>query len=141
MTTTPTHDQTFEPVRQLLRRQIETWNDGDAAAYAALFTEDADYITFFGLRMRGRAAIEEGHRELFRMPIKLEPNSDAADLKPLGDGAVLIISGGGSTVDGQADPSRDSIVTLTAVETADGWRFASFQNTRRSDPRGQADHG
>jgi uncharacterized protein (TIGR02246 family) len=92
--------------------------------------------TFFGLRMRGRTEIEEGHRELFRQPIKLEPNAGAADLKPLADGAVLIISGGSSTVDGQADPSRDSIVTLTAVDTADGWRFASFQNTRRSDPRG-----
>ncbi len=125
-----------EQVRQLLHRLTETWNDGDAAAYAELFTEDADYITFFGLRLRGRAAIEEGHRELFKQPIKLEPDNGRADLKPLAAGVVLIISSGGSTVEGRADPSRDSVVTLTAVDTADGWRFASFQNTRRSDPRG-----
>lgn len=125
-----------EQVGRLLDRLTATWNDGDAAGYADLFTEDADYITFFGLRLRGRAAIEEGHRELFKLPIKLAPADDSADLKPLGDGAVLIIAGGSSTVDGEADPSRDSIVTLTAVDTADGWRFASFQNTRRSDPRG-----
>ncbi|WP_246187023.1 SgcJ/EcaC family oxidoreductase [Microlunatus speluncae] len=134
MPTPPT--ETAEQVHRLLHRLTETWNDGDAAAYAELFTEDADYITFFGLRLRGRTAIEEGHRALFKQPIKLEPDNGRADLKPLAEGAVLIVSSGGSTVDGQADPSRDSVVTLTAVDTPDGWRFASFQNTRRSDPRG-----
>lgn len=124
-----------EPIERLLQRLTETWNAGDAAAYADLFTEDADYITFFGLRMRGRTEIEEGHRELFRMPIKLEPAGAGAEIKTLTDGAALIIAGGASTVDGQPDPSRNSIVTLTAVAGADGWRFASFQNTRVSDPR------
>lgn len=127
---------TTEPVQQLLRRMADTWNDGDAAGYAELFTEDADYITFFGLRMRGRNEIEEGHRALFRMPIKLAPYAGDADLRSLADGAMLIIAGGSSTVDGKADPTRDSVISMTAVETGDGWRFASFQNTRVSDPRG-----
>ncbi|MFE7506545.1 SgcJ/EcaC family oxidoreductase [Promicromonospora sp. NPDC057488] len=133
-TTVPT--VATDQVRLLLHRLTDTWNDGDAAAYADLFTEDADYITFFGLRMRGRSAIEEGHRALFRMPVKLAPFADEAELRPLADGVVLIVSGGTSTVDGQPDPSRDSVITLTAVDTTDGWRFASFQNTRVSDPRG-----
>ncbi|TDC03684.1 SgcJ/EcaC family oxidoreductase [Nonomuraea longispora] len=123
-------------VRQLLQRLSDAWNAGDAAGYADLFTEDADYITFFGLRMRGRTAIEEGHRELFRMPITLEPLAGTADVKPLAEGAVLVIAGGSSTVDGQVDPNRDSVISLTAVDTPEGWRFASFQNTRASGPRG-----
>ncbi|MFC7618701.1 SgcJ/EcaC family oxidoreductase [Microlunatus sp. GCM10028923] len=125
-----------EPVHQLLHRLTDTWNAGDAAGYAELFTEDADYITFFGLRMRGRAAIEEGHRELFRMPIKLEPYAGEADIRSLADGAMLIIAGGSSSFDGKPDPTRDSVISLTAVDTSEGWRFASFQNTRVSDPRG-----
>ncbi|WP_214106127.1 SgcJ/EcaC family oxidoreductase [Acrocarpospora catenulata] len=131
MTTTAT-----EAIGALLQELTEAWNDGDAERYAAAFTEDADYITFFGLRMRGRKAIEDGHRHLFRLPIKLDPASGTeADVKVLGDGVALVISGGTSTVDGEADPTRNSVISLTAVLTEVGWRFASFQNTRVSDPK------
>ncbi|MEO3854067.1 hypothetical protein [Acrocarpospora sp. B8E8] len=34
-----------------------------------------------------------------------------------------------------ADPTRNSVISLTAVLTEVGWRFASFQNTRVSDPK------
>jgi uncharacterized protein (TIGR02246 family) len=124
-----------EPIRQLLHQLTDSWNDGDATRYAAAFTEDADYITFFGLRMRGRKEIEDGHRHLFRLPIKLDPGGTGdAEVKPLADRVALVITGGGSTVNGETDPTRNSIITLTAVDTGDGWRFASFQNTRVSDP-------
>jgi uncharacterized protein (TIGR02246 family) len=126
---------TTASIRQLLRQLTDAWNDGDAASYAAAFTEDADYITFFGLRMRGREEIEDGHRHLFRLPIKLDSGSAGqAEVKPLADSAALVIVAGGSTVNGETDPARNSIITLTAVDTRDGWRFASFQNTRVSDP-------
>ncbi|MEV6157218.1 SgcJ/EcaC family oxidoreductase [Nonomuraea sp. NPDC052129] len=121
-------------IRDLLARLTAAWNSGDAAAYAALFTEDADYITFFGLHLQGREAIEVAHRQLFQSPIKLTGGGGEPIVKPLGDGAALVISGGGSTVDGRPDPSRDSIVTFTAVSTPGGWRFASFQNTRVRTP-------
>lgn len=123
------------PIEELLHQLTDTWNDGDAAGYADLFTEDADYITFFGLRMHGKAAIEEGHRELFRMPVKIDHFGVEAEIKWLADGVALIIVGGTSTVDGTPDPSRNSIITMTAVESFVGWRFASLQNTRVSDPR------
>ncbi|MDA0632195.1 SgcJ/EcaC family oxidoreductase [Nonomuraea sp. MCN248] len=120
-------------IRQLLDRVFETWNAGDAAAYAALFTEDADYITYFGFTMKGRQAIEDGHRQLFTMPIKLERRDEPA-IRMLGDGVALVIATGGSTVDGEPDPDRDSVLGYTAVRTPEGWRFASFQNTRAGRP-------
>jgi uncharacterized protein (TIGR02246 family) len=121
-------------IKDLLARLTETWNAGDAKAYAELFTEDADYITFFGLHLQGREAIEETHRHLFQTPIKLTGGGGGGEpiVKRLGEGVALVISGGGSTVEGRPDPSRDSIVTFTAVSTPNGWRFASFQNTRVS---------
>ncbi|TDE55647.1 SgcJ/EcaC family oxidoreductase [Nonomuraea mesophila] len=121
-------------VTHLLARMTETWNAGDATAYAELFTQDAEYITFFGLHLRGRQAIEDTHRELFKTPIKLEPDGEQPVVKALSGDVALVISGGGSTVDGQADPSRTSIITLTALRTPEGWRFASFQNTRVRQP-------
>ncbi|MGN9837604.1 SgcJ/EcaC family oxidoreductase [Nonomuraea sp. H19] len=118
----------------LLARMGETWNAGDARAYAELFTPDADYITFFGLHLEGRQAIEDVHRELFKTSIKLEEGGQEPRIKRLSDDVALVISGGGSTVNGEPDPSRASIVTLTAVRTPEGWRLASFQNTRVSRP-------
>ncbi|MFG1948217.1 SgcJ/EcaC family oxidoreductase [Nonomuraea sp. NPDC048826] len=120
-------------IRQLVDRVQETWNAGDAAAYAALFTEDADYITYFGLNMKGRQAIEDGHRQLFTMPIKLESRGEPV-IRMLGDGVALVIATGGSTVDGERVDGRDSVLTYTAVRTPEGWRFASFQNTRVGRP-------
>ncbi|MFI7615540.1 SgcJ/EcaC family oxidoreductase [Nonomuraea terrae] len=119
---------------RLLERMTETWNAGDAAGYAGLFTEDADYITFFGLHLKGRQAIEDAHRQLFRTPIKLAEGGAQPRIRPLAADVALVVTGGGSSVDGVPDPSRASVITLTAVRAPDGWRFASFQNTRVSRP-------
>src|ERR1044072_5715117 len=95
-------------IRHLLARLTAAWNSGDAAAYAALFTEEPDYITFFGLHLQGREALEVAHRQLFQRPTNLTGGGGEPIVKPLGDGVALVISGGGSTVDGPPDPSRDS---------------------------------
>ena len=38
------------------------------------------------------------------------------------------------TDNAESDPDRASIVTFVLVCEEDGWRIASFQNTRVSDP-------
>jgi uncharacterized protein (TIGR02246 family) len=40
----------------LFDRMCAAWTAGDAAAYAACFTEDCDYVSFDGNRAQGRAA-------------------------------------------------------------------------------------
>jgi uncharacterized protein (TIGR02246 family) len=122
-----------QEIHNLIDSVYETWNAGDAAAYAALFTEDADYITYFGLRLKGRQAIDEGHRDLFKMPIKIEA-ADEPSVRMLSDTVALVIATGASVVNGEREPGRDSVLTYTAVHTPDGWRFASFQNTRVGRP-------
>ncbi|GAB2958364.1 SgcJ/EcaC family oxidoreductase [Nonomuraea fastidiosa] len=121
----------YAEIATLLTRLAEAWNAGDATAYAALFTEDADYITFDGRLTQGRDAIESSHRWLFDGPLKGSTMAAPADtrFKRLADGAVLVISTGGTTLNGQL---RTSTVSFTAVRTPQGWRFASFQNTRVS---------
>jgi ketosteroid isomerase-like protein len=44
-------------LRDLARLLIESWNRGDASAFAGLFTPDAEYVTGTGARVRGRQAI------------------------------------------------------------------------------------
>ncbi|MEO3782417.1 SgcJ/EcaC family oxidoreductase [Actinocorallia sp. B10E7] len=120
----------LEAVRRLLEKLNEAWNDGDARAYAELFVEDADYVTFFGHNFAGREAIEESHRGLFEGPLRGSRLGEGEPpkirfLTP--DVAVVVQS-----VPAPADPSQWSTVTFTAVRTEEGWRFGSFQNTRRA---------
>ncbi|WP_026931032.1 SgcJ/EcaC family oxidoreductase [Glycomyces tenuis] len=129
-----------EQIDRALGELAEAWNRGDAAAYAAAFTPDADYITFFGARMQGRRAIEESHRMLFEGPLKgsrmgMDGERTIRMLTP--DVALIVAAGGTSLDDGGEVPSdRESIVTFTAVRDGERWRFASFQNTRRTAPPG-----
>jgi uncharacterized protein (TIGR02246 family) len=124
-------------IRELLGRMTDAWNARDAVAYAEQFTHDADYITFFGMLVTGRPAIEETHRTLFEGPLKgvrltrSTTGETTSSIRFLRPDVAIVISTGGSSTDGKPDPARDSIITLTAVRQPDAWRFASFQNTRR----------
>ncbi|MFI6509869.1 SgcJ/EcaC family oxidoreductase [Streptosporangium sp. NPDC050855] len=136
----PTPTSADAEIRDLLDRLTAAWNAGDADAYGDLFTEDADYITFFGLRLTGRQAVTEAHRALFEGPLKgsrltgLSSGEGGADVKRVRpDVAVVISTGALAGADAPPDPARDSIVTLVAVRD-DAWRFTSFQNTRRTSP-------
>src|SRR5690606_2304832 len=93
-------------VEDTLTRLAAAWNDGDAAAYAGLFTEDATYVVFDGTVVRGRAALEEGHRALFAGPLKgfrMDPPTIAVPVRYLGGGDVArVLAAGGPRPPGQA---------------------------------------
>jgi uncharacterized protein (TIGR02246 family) len=133
-----------QAVLAVLGRMVDAWNAGDAKAYAELFTEDADYITFFGHNSPGREAIEAGHRFLLGGPLKgskLTGNgSGAAKIRFIRPDVAIVVSGGGRSLDeGSTPPSgAESTATTVLVKESDGWRIASFQNTRVSDPRAGA---
>ena len=126
-------------VEELLAALADAWNDGDADAYGALFTEDASYVTFMGEVSRGREQITDGHRWLFaRMPgSTMTPGTKTRrDIRfPARDTAVVVGQGPGTTAPGpEFAADRVSTVSFVAVRTDDGWRFAHFQNTRLGAP-------
>jgi len=118
------------PLLQLLN---ETW--GDADAYAALFTEDGDYVAFDGSHARGRSEIARTHRPLFEGILKgsrLVGDGLPVKVRFLAPDVALIHSGGAVLRAHQKKPSRRaiSVQTLVAVKQEDRWLFAAFQNTR-----------
>lgn len=129
-------------VRAVLARLTDAWNSGDAAAYGRLFTEDADYVTFFGLNLPGREAIESAHRALFEGPLKgskLTGQPGSGDkvrfVRP--DVAVVVVAGGSSLTGADvAGEGRESTVSFVLVQEGGEWLITAFQNTRVSDPRG-----
>ncbi|MFJ9785816.1 SgcJ/EcaC family oxidoreductase [Amycolatopsis sp. NPDC101161] len=129
-------------VRAVLGRLTEAWNDGDATAYGRLFTEDADYVTFFGLNFPGREAIESSHRALFEGPLKGSKLTGqlgaSAKVRFVRPDVAVVVAGGGSSVTGAdtTDEGRESTVSFVLVEEDGEWLITAFQNTRVSDPRG-----
>ncbi len=54
-----------ETLHALVRGLQEAWNRGDAAAFAAAFAPDADFIHILGHHGAGREAIQAGHHAIF----------------------------------------------------------------------------
>ena len=122
-----------QEIHNLIDSVYEAWNAGDAAAYAALFTEDADYITYLRPAPQGQA----GHREAAPRPLQ-DADQDRSRGRAVRPDAERHRRAGDRhrrfRGDGEREPGRDSVVTYTAVHTPEGWRFASFQNTRVGRP-------
>src|SRR5690606_37653979 len=72
------------------------------------------------------------HQTLFDKWLKGSRLVGKATVRFVTSDTAVVVAHGGTILRGKSKPSpvRDSIQTLTAVRTSDGWRFTSFQNTR-----------
>ncbi|HEY3882038.1 MAG TPA: SgcJ/EcaC family oxidoreductase [Trebonia sp.] len=119
----------------------DAWNRGDAAGYASLFTDDADFVAWNGSYGRGRQAIEDGHRRLFDGPLagsRMTLVDDAESAPPESlrfvrpDVAIMVISGVVTLADQSATaPDHQSVQTFVLTKNVNRWRVAAFHNTRR----------
>jgi uncharacterized protein (TIGR02246 family) len=128
------HTQADETaLRQLFQAQTEAWAAGDAEAYAALFTEDADYIAFDGVNQKGRAAIIASHKPLFEKFLKgSRLTGDLVNICFLAPNVALVHAIGSIIDAGRSTPKpeRLSSQTMVAVKENGEWRFRAFHNTR-----------
>lgn len=118
-------------IRTLCQQLNAAW--GNADAFAAAFTDDADYITFDGTHTRGRAAIAQVHRPLFEGFMKGSRLSGRTlSVRFLAPNVALVLSTGGVIRGHQKELSRKSlsVQTMVAVKQEDHWLFTAFQNTR-----------
>jgi uncharacterized protein (TIGR02246 family) len=60
------HDADRQAIHQAARAFVRAFNDGDAKAVAALWTEQAEFIDDSGAVLQGRAAIEKAYAEFFK---------------------------------------------------------------------------
>ena len=117
-------------IRGLVQKAAENWSKGDGDAYAALFTEDADYVTFAGTLHKGRREIARSHQQLFAKGSRL-----VLELKSIrflnADIAVIHVTGG-IVEPGQARlaPERISHQTAVLVKRDGAWLYTASQVTR-----------
>lgn len=121
-------------IKALIDGLAEAWNRHDGTAYAASFTDDADYIAFDGTHVRGRRAIARLHRYLFENALRasrriFEGNPRLRFLAP--DTAVAIIAGAVMMPwQRRSIRRRRSIQTYILVKREGEWRIAAFHTSR-----------
>jgi uncharacterized protein (TIGR02246 family) len=54
-----------DAIRAIHQQMIDAWNAGDGSAFAAPFTDDADFITFEGTHLKGRRNIALFNQRIF----------------------------------------------------------------------------
>lgn len=122
-------------IKDLARRQLTAWADGDGQAFADTFTHDADFIAANGELIQTREALALSMQEGFDGFMKGTRMSEAQHTHirfPAPGTAVMITVGNcvlrdGATQCGTEDLSQQ---TRVAVRTDQGWLFTSFHNSR-----------
>lgn len=118
----------------------DAWDRGDGAAFAAPFSEDAEYITFAGERFSGRRQIAGLHDQIFATVLRgsrLTIDESSVAIRLLRPDVAVVHSTGGVLRAGQerVAPEQASIQTYVLVGDAGTWRIAVFHNTRIQPPR------
>ncbi len=117
-------------IRKLLAQQVAGWNSGDPAAYASVFTPDADYVTFLGDHYQGREAIAASYAPLFAKLLRgTRLELKAATLRFVTADVALIHSRAVVTKNARRRSRGVRINTSIAVRTGAGWLLTSSQNT------------
>jgi hypothetical protein len=98
---------------------VAAWNAGDPSLFAALFTEDAEYVTGSGTLARGRAAIAELLSSGGVGVAVEQPPS----VRVYGDVASMLFRWRSE------DSGRHGIVSLVVIERGSVWLIDRLQNT------------
>jgi uncharacterized protein (TIGR02246 family) len=121
-------------IRAVVTRQGDTWSRHDAAAYAALFTEDCNVVNVLGWWWKGRSELQTkltaAFAFVFRESQLTMTDVEVHFLAP--DVAVAhahwTMTGAKNPASGASQPSA-GIQTLVLTRNAGHWLIADFQNT------------
>lgn len=114
---------------------VEAWNRHDMQAYAAQFTEDADFVNVIGMHFRGRPKIEsvhvDLHRTIFKNSILRAVNTT---VRSVNDQVALAhvaweMTGAEGLPGWNVPELRKGMMSLVLVRTGDRWLITAAHNT------------
>jgi uncharacterized protein (TIGR02246 family) len=123
---------------RIFSRQEAAWNSGDGAAWAADFTDDADFVNIRGDVFHGRAEIAQRHNMIFHGPFQgSHATITIRQYKDIAPGVALIetvyeVTGYKSLPPGivpTMDKGLRTCMKYIAVEQGGQWRLVAAQNT------------
>ena len=120
-------------IRRLQTTQAEAWNRHDAAAYAALFTDDGDCVNVVGWWWKGREQIESRLTAAFAFVFH-ESQLTITDTSVRFLSPTIAVAHVGWTMTGAMTPPgmpepRQGIEIQVLQKKSGHWLIQSFQNT------------
>ena len=120
---------------RLVQRLEDAWNAGDGAAYGAVFTADADFVTIRG-ELHSGPAIGAGHQAIFRTVYKDSTVRYAvSQVRDLPGGLVLAhVRATLDVPDGPLAGRHEALATALIVAEDGEPRITAFHNTLIAPP-------
>jgi uncharacterized protein (TIGR02246 family) len=121
-------------IQAVLDAHAAAWSKGDAAAAAAVMTQDADWVSSDGSVYEGRSAIEAAHQEWLAGPAKGSWHSHPGLAKIQFIRPDVAIVDGDSYISGLHDekgseiPASISRYTAVMVKESGRWKVAAFRS-------------
>jgi uncharacterized protein (TIGR02246 family) len=118
-------------VSDLYYTLLDAWNRHDAAAYAALFTDDGYVVGFDGSEMNGREEIEQRLSAIFADHETGRYVAKVRAERAVADDIAILAAVAGLVPAGQSDINTElnAIQTLVAKHEGGRSRILQFQNT------------
>jgi uncharacterized protein (TIGR02246 family) len=119
------------PIRALYRQLLDSWNQRNAASFAALFHPDANLIGFDGSQVNGRPQIESHLSQIFADHLTATYVGIIREVRLLSPDVALLRAVAGMVPPGKSDlnPATNAVQTLVAARHDNTWRIALYQNT------------
>jgi uncharacterized protein (TIGR02246 family) len=124
--------QENDPVCSLYRKLLLSWNNSDAATYAALFASNGSIVGFDGSSVEGREEIRAHLTGVFSDHETASYVSKVRDVQQLSSEVRVLRAHVGMVPPGAKDlqPDTNAVQTLIAIKAAQGdWQVVLFQNT------------
>ncbi len=124
-------------IRQILN-QIETgWTSGDGKRFAAPFAEDADYVVINGMFLKGRAAIRQGHQQIFDTIYKnTKLQIEIRQIRFLRPDVAVVHASAKLVQKTEAFPAGAGAFPVFVLSKNGGrWQIVAFQNTANDESR------
>ncbi|MEA2718906.1 MAG: hypothetical protein QOJ39_770 [Candidatus Eremiobacteraeota bacterium] len=114
----------------------EAWNAADGEAFARQFTEDADFVNIFAMHAVGRDAIAHGHQMILDGVYRGSVNEfTVTKVRGVRDDVMIaFVKAKLDVPQGPMAGALHALASAVLVREGDGWKIASFHNTREQAP-------
>ncbi len=126
-------------VRSVLSKLMSAWAAGNATQFAESFSEEADFVPYFGIHVHSREAIAKAHQPAFKTFLKgSKLHYEVQSIRTIADGVILVHTLGAVTSAGadESNPKPTSLQSFVMVEQHGELTIESFQNTPIKPPPG-----
>ncbi|KQL54393.1 hypothetical protein AN964_13395 [Heyndrickxia shackletonii] len=126
-----------EKINELFNEMFSAWSSGDGKAFANCFTEEVDYVTFFGQHLKGKKEVEISHQNLFNGILKgSQMQGRITSIRFINENIAIVHCIGNTKMPKQKDypKNRESINTNVLVKQNEEWKISAFHNCRIKEP-------